>query len=236
MVKKYFIGILVMSFLLCFAGFGFHVHYGHHSHHDHHGCNNQDNPPEAVEINTGIDRKPVIYLYPEEDGTEVSVRLDYNGNLVELIPEYSSENTWEVVADKDGTISFDGQTYDYLFWEGDPSFEYDFFSGFCVKGSETESFLNDKLHDMGLSDSETAEFIDFWLPRMEGNEYNVISFQGDTYKKGAKLTITPQPDNLIRVFMAWYPSDKYIKINPQYIEGGSRDGFTVVEWGGNQVK
>ena len=89
---------------------------------------------------------------------------------------------------------------------------------------------------MGLSDSETAEFIEFWLPRMEGNEYNVISFQDRTYKKNAKLTITPEPDSLIRVFMAWYPSDKFVKINPQALDKGSRDGFTVVEWGGNQVK
>ena len=137
-------------------------------------------------------------------------------------PEYSREK--------------DGQTYDYLFWEGDPDYKYDFFSGFCVKGSDTESFLNDKLHEMGLNDAETAEFIEFWLPRMEGNEFNVISFQGDTYKKGANLSISPQPDNLIRVFMAWYPSDKYVKINPQSIQEGSRDGFTVVEWGGNKVR
>ena len=71
---------------------------------------------------------------------------------------------------------------------------------------------------------------------MEGNEYNVISFQDRTYKKNAKLTITPEPDSLIRVFMAWYPSDKFVKINPQALDKGSRDGFTVVEWGGNQVK
>ncbi|MCR4757500.1 MAG: hypothetical protein K5792_06850 [Butyrivibrio sp.] len=71
---------------------------------------------------------------------------------------------------------------------------------------------------------------------MEGNEFNMISFQGNNYDKNAKLTINPQPDNIIRVFMAWYPTERYIKINPQYIETPSRDGFTVVEWGGNKVK
>lgn len=221
MRTKYMIAFLAACLMLCCIGFAFCVHKK---------C------PDVKHEEPGLDLKPVIYLYPEEDGTEVEVSLDYDGNLNELIPEFSSENKWEVVADKDGTITYDGQTYDYLFWEGDPNYEYDFFSGFCVKGSDTESFLNDKLHEMGLNDAETAEFIEFWLPRMEGNEYNVISFQGDTYKKGAKLSISPQPDNLIRVFMAWYPSDKYVKINPQSIQEGSRDGFTVVEWGGNKVR
>lgn len=221
MIKKYCIAVLVISLAFCGVGFAFGA-YNKHS--ETHSCP------------TGEDLKPVIYLYPEEDGTEVEVSLTYDGNLNELIPEFSSENTWEVVADKDGTITYNDNTYDYLFWEGDPYYKYDFFSGFCVKGSDTEAFLDDKLHEMGLNDSETAEFIEFWLPCMEDNEYNVISFQGNTYNKGAKLDITPKPDNLIRVFMAWYPSERYIKINPQYLEEGHRDGFTVVEWGGNKVK
>ncbi|MBR4670050.1 MAG: hypothetical protein IKO84_05580 [Butyrivibrio sp.] len=221
MKTKSFIVILAACLALCCVGYCFGGH---------------NKCTEAKIEESGLDLKPVIYLYPEEDGTEVEVSLNYDGNLNELIPEFSSENKWEVVADKDGTITYDGQTYDYLFWEGDPNYDYDFYSGFCVKGSDTESFLNAKLHEMGLNDSETAEFIEFWLPRMEGNEFNMISFQGDTYKKGAKLSVSPQPDNIIRVFMAWYPTDRYVKINPQSIPEGNRDGFTVVEWGGNQVK
>ena len=33
---------------------------------------------------TGRDLKPVIYLYPTEDDTEISVSLDYDGNIVDL--------------------------------------------------------------------------------------------------------------------------------------------------------
>lgn len=184
----------------------------------------------------GEDLKPVIYLYPTEDNTEISVSLNYNGNLVELIPEFNAEDTWNVTANRDGQITFEGQTYDYLFWEGDPAYSYDFFSGFCIRGADTEMFLREKLPLLGLNESETEEFIEFWVPMMEGNEFNMISFQGNNYDKNAKLTINPQPDNIIRVFMAWYPTERYIKINPQYIETPSRDGFTVVEWGGNKVK
>ncbi|MBO6241216.1 MAG: hypothetical protein J6O61_10385 [Butyrivibrio sp.] len=71
---------------------------------------------------------------------------------------------------------------------------------------------------------------------MQDNPYNMISFQTDSYTNGARLSVSPEPDSVIRVFMAWYPTDKFVKINPQYIEGADRSGFTVVEWGGNKVK
>ncbi|MDC7292343.1 MULTISPECIES: hypothetical protein [unclassified Butyrivibrio] len=185
---------------------------------------------------TGQDLKPVIYLYPEEDNTAVSVRLDYNGDLTELIPEFNAENVWNCTANKNGKITFEGKDYDYLFWEGAPKWEYDFYSGFCIRGADTEAFLKEALPQLGLNESEAKEFMEFWVPQMQGNAYNMISFQGRTYNKNAKLTVTPEPDSIIRVFMAWYPTERFIKINPQYLSAPERKGFTVVEWGGNKVK
>ncbi len=197
------------------------------------GCSGGALPNDTPE---GVDLKPVIYLYPQEDGSEISVSLDYDGEITDLIPEFNAENTWNVTANKDGKINFEGTEYDYLFWEGVPRFEYDFFTGYCVKGSETEGFLREKLAEQGLNDAEIEEFLKFWLADMEGNPYNVISFQGKSYTRGAKLSVTPEPDTMIRVFMAWYPSDYHIRINPQILDTPSRNGFTVVEWGGNKVK
>ncbi len=184
----------------------------------------------------GVDLKPVIYLYPENDGQEISVSLDYNGDLIELIPEFNAENTWNITASKDGRINFEGVEYDYLFWEGVPKFKYDFYTGYCVKGSETGAFLRNKLSELGLNESEIAEFLKFWLPDMEKNPYNMISFQDKVYTDGAKLSVTPEPDSVIRVFMAWYPSEHFVKINPQIFDTPERKGFTVVEWGGNKIK
>lgn len=189
--------------------------------------------PEDAEV---IAEKPVIYLYSEDNGTSVNVSLDFNGELTEIIPEFTGDSSWDVTADKDGTIHVGDDTYPYLFWEGEPSFKYDFFTGFCIKGSETESFLDEKLSILGLSDSEKSEFIEYWLPRMKDNEYNVISFQERSYIKNARLTVSPEPDTVIRVFMAWYPSAWIVPIKEQYLEKSERNGFTVVEWGGSQVK
>ncbi|WP_026517580.1 hypothetical protein [Butyrivibrio sp. MC2021] len=198
------------------------------------GCSG--NGASAGNGDYGVDEKPVIYLYPEEDNTAVSVRLDYNGDLTELIPEFNEPNVWNCTANKDGKITFEGKQYDYLFWEGAPKFEYDFYSGFCIKGADTEAFLKEVLPQLGLNDSEAKEFMEFWVPQMEHNAYNMISFQGKTYNKNAKLTVTPEPDTMIRVFMAWYPTERFIKINPQFLSAPQRKGFTVVEWGGNKVK
>jgi hypothetical protein len=216
MKKKSIIGILLTAILLTSVG-----------------CSTVG---AAGEVEESADLKPVIYLYPEEDGQEISVSLDYNGDITELIPEFNAENTWNVTATKDGTITFEGTEYDYLFWEGVPKYEYDFFTGYCIKGIETEAFLRIMLPRLGLNEAEMEEFLKFWLPDMEGNPYNMISFQDRAYKKGAKLTVTPEPDSMIRVFMAWYPSDNYVNICPQIIDTPARAGFTVVEWGGNKIK
>ena len=70
---------------------------------------------------------------------------------------------------------------------------------------------------------------------MEGNPYNLISFQTDTYTDAAELTIAPAPDTLIRVFMAWKGLDQPVGIEPQALTAPVRTGFTAVEWGGTEV-
>jgi hypothetical protein len=177
--------------------------------------------------------KPVIYLYPTEE-TEVTVNLEYNGNLTATYPE--SDGTWTVTAMPDGTILCDGKEYNYIYWEGETDVEYDFSTGFCVKGSDTAKFLETVLDEIGLNRREANEFIVYWLPILQENEYNVISFQTDVYEENAKLTISPEPDNILRVFMAWYPSEKYVEIPEQTFPEFTRDGFTVVEWGGSLLK
>lgn len=189
---------------------------------------------------TGVDddyfqttAKPVIYLYPETT-TDVEVSLDYNGMLTCTYPRY--DDGWNVTAQLDGTLwDASGQEYNYLYWEGITDTEYDFSQGFCVAGSETAAFLEEALADLGLNRREANEFIVYWLPMMEGNTYNLISFQSDTYTDNARLTVTPEPDTVLRVFMAWKPLSQAIEIEPQNLTAPERIGFTLVEWGGTQV-
>lgn len=181
-----------------------------------------------------VDEKPVIYLYPEEE-TDVSVKLDYNGNLFCTYPSYN--NGWKVTALPDGTlIDEKGMEYNYLYWEGITDVEYDFSEGFCVKGEDTAEFLEWALDELGLNRKEANEFIVFWLPKMQANKYNIISFQTKAYTDNAKLEIVPAPDTLIRVFMAYKPSDVSVNISEQILSRPERNGFAVIEWGGTEVK
>ena len=180
------------------------------------------------------DAKPVIYLYPEQE-TTVSVSLDYAGTLTATYPAY--ENGWTVTAEPDGTLHDEnGDEYSYLFWEGENNTDYDFSKGFCVAGADTADFLREKLAEIGLTPREYNEFIVYWLPKMQDNPYNLISFQSETYTDAAKLDIDPTPDSLLRVFMAWKPLGRPQNIEPQTFASFERNGFTVVEWGGCEVK
>ena len=179
--------------------------------------------------------KPVIYLYPETP-TEVSVTLTLNGRLTCTYPDY--DKGWDsFTAHPDGTLVFpDGKEYYCLYWEGIQNAEWDFSQGFCVKGKDTAAFLEWALAEQGLTPREANEFIIYWLPRMQDNPYNVIAFQTDAYTDTAVLDITPKPDSLLRIMMAYYPSDEAVEIDAQSFAGFERKGFVAVEWGGAEME
>lgn len=189
--------------------------------------------PEEEEVLEEL--KPVIYLYPEEV-TDVSVTLAYGGELTTTYPSYGAG--WNVTAMPDGTLinKADGKEYSYLFWEGVSETEYDMTEGYVVKGSDTAAFLQAALSRMGLLPREYNEFIVFWLPRMEKNPYNLITFQQECYTENAKLTVTPEPDSVLRVFMAYEALDAWIEVDTPILESFEREGFTLVEWGGAEIK
>lgn len=178
--------------------------------------------------------KPVIYLYPEEE-TAVSVKLDYAGQLTCTYPAYNTG--WNVMAQPDGTLTDSGgQTYNYLYWEGISQAPWDMTRGFCVKGEDTAAFLEEALEKQGLNRKEANEFIVYWLPLMQDNPYNIIAFQTEVYEDTAELEISPAPDTVIRVFMAWSASDEKVTLPAQELIAPERTGFTAVEWGGTMIK
>lgn len=188
-------------------------------------------PETAPEV---APEKPVIYLYPEEE-ILVHVDLAFNGTLTSTYPSY--ENGWDVLAKPDGTLTDPktGREHYCLFWEGVSNVAYNFSEGFVVAGADTEEFLEDALKKLGLTDKEANEFIIYWLPRMAGNPYNLISFQQETYTDNAVLTVEPAPDTVLRVFMAFKPLEASIDIPAQRLETTVRTGFTLVEWGGAEI-
>lgn len=182
-------------------------------------------------------KKPVIYLYPEKT-TDVKVSLDFDGKLVCTYPEYNG--LWQVTAQPDGTLTDKaGREYYCLYWEGDSNSSYlsDDNIGFVVKGEDTAEFLREKVLALGLTQKEANEFIIYWLPLMQNNVYNYVYFSIDEYADAAKLNVTPAPDTVIRFSMVWKAVDKPYPVKEQILPATpKRTGFTVVEWGGVEIK
>ena len=77
----------------------------------------------------------------------------------------------------------------------------------------------------------------YWLPQLEANAYNYIRFDlNETMDKYMPLNISPKPDTVIRVSMVFEGLEKPISVREQKITTPERNGFTVVEWGGSEIK
>ena len=194
---------------------------------------------ESLAYYGGDMAKPVIYLYPENT-MKVNVQLNtnkMNGTLDVTYPKYS-QTGWNVIAEPNGQLTdqFTSKKYNYLFWEGTSLKQWKFTDGFVVKGSESAEFLEDKLSLMGLLPNEYNDFIVYWLPMMMKNKYNLIRFPNEEYNRDVPLNITPQPESILRVFMIFKSLDTPINIPEQKLSKFQRKGFTVVEWGGSEVK
>lgn len=178
--------------------------------------------------------KPVIYLYPTKT-TDITVRVQFDGELTCTYPDY--RDGWNVTASPNGALinKADGKEYYCLYWEGESSTEWDMSRGTVVRGADTAEFLEEKLTEIGLSPRERNEFIIYWLPKMQHNEFNYITFHTEDYSAMVPLEVTPQPDSVLRVFMVYAAVPKYFETQPQEFSGFQRNGLTVVEWGGGEA-
>ena len=109
--------------------------------------------------------------------------------------------------------------------------------GFVVKSADVADFLDEKLEILGLNDKERNEFIIYWLPKLEQNKYNYIRFlPQDEIDSCQELDVNPKPDSIIRVMMSYKGLDNPINVREQKLKAADRTGFTVVEWGGTEIK
>lgn len=177
--------------------------------------------------------KPVVYLYPESQ-MDLSVFVNPRGGFTYTEPDYG--NGWNVTAYPDGHIvnRADGVTYPYLFWEGRGGIYSSPSTYWVVKKADVESFLRGTLLKMNLTQNESDDFIEFWLPRMQTAPYYKIGFHDTRVMDAlAPLSFSIAPDNVFRILM------DYVELQtpepskpPARLPRANRDGFEVIEWGG----
>jgi hypothetical protein len=180
--------------------------------------------------------KPVIYLYPETINP-FEVQVKPKGKINFTYPEL--KNSWTGIMHPDGKLTIGDENYRYLFWEStqkmnalDPNKT----EGFVVSRNELIDFLEKQLNTAGFNACERADFMTFWVPQMIKHDQLFITFHQDkACDDFAALEITPTPDHINRFYMSWGNYSGSATPKPQVILPIKRDGFNVLEWGGQEI-
>jgi hypothetical protein len=207
--------------------------------------------------------KPVLYLYPEKQ-TEVTVSFDVPVQFTTDIPKY--DGYWKVLADPSGYFKDLRQTsetcskydvqkigseyakaacehnnYPYIYWAGNV-FSHAYTEpekGWIVAHSDLDAFLQKTLSEIGFTEREKRDFIEYWLPEMKEKNapyYKIGFLQTKEMNALVPMNITPAPTSTYRYFMDYKPlvsKPAQLPVAPT-LEKIVRRGFTVVEWGGKK--
>lgn len=179
--------------------------------------------------------KPAIYLYPPTS-QEINVKVTPKGYLTYTDPPYPLADGWNVTAHPDGQIISNTKTYPYLYYESKIQDEWidKPLNGYVVSKQNLTSTLADLLPKLGLNPKESQDFIQYWTKSLTNAPYYYIGILSENaIDKIEPLQITPKPDTTIRVRLYFKAlTEPIITQTPNLPIIPSRQGFTVVEWGG----
>lgn len=186
--------------------------------------------------------KPVIYLYSDST-LDVSITLKTDLKLSFVYPAFQEATTWYLKCDRAG-IQIGENKYPYLFWEGQTNvLQFDrkegLLHGSLVKKEEVVAFLEKSLDLLGLNSTEKTDFITYWAPKMLQSERLFVQFLvDDDCNSLAELNVNPKPDSQRRIYMLYreIPTDVQVEFTPQKLIPLRRKGFTLIEWGGSEIK
>ncbi len=159
--------------------------------------------------------------------------------LVDVSPREAARDHSSILEhkSKDGT----SREYSYLFWEASTMepFRICMNNASCVRSALlSDGLLQDALIAQGLSTDEATEMATHWLPALTKKDFAIIEFlPSEELDKRAKLSVTPLPAQVHRVFMLFQSTDTHHSCDLPLVRtpaltlprGG---GCTVVEWGG----
>lgn len=190
------------------------------------------NQKYAIQAECG---KPVIYLYPTK---ETQVKVQVGAQITKSEPTYPSQG-WLVTAKPNGELTYQNQSYPYLFWEGLGNGIYPDYQnrGTVVAQRDLVSTLYKQLSKLGLNQKESADFMEFWQPKLPKTPYVRLTWLNTKDMDVlAPLNVSPKPDTSIRIFLEFQGLEKPITLKPQKLTAPPRNGFTLIEWGGLLLK
>ena len=189
--------------------------------------------------------KPALYFYPKEE-TELLVKVTPNGRITESIPLHGNQG-WKVMVQPDGTIvnlasdMIDSTIYPYLYYEAAvKNVEVPKDKGWIKTSDQLLVFFADVLPKLGLNNQEAKDFIEYWIPKLqsEGNRWFITLINEQEVNRTEPVEFSVQPDNFLRIRFYFENIDNKIFTRPIHFEiinqnsEISREGFTVIDWGG----
>jgi hypothetical protein len=183
--------------------------------------------------------KPVIYLYPTKP-TLVDVTMTMEeGHVLTSDPLYDEGfHGWQgVTAYPDGTLSYHQKSYKELFYESAIKDVKAPNNGIIISTNQLKPELVRITTALGLTATEQAEFLSYWLPALNDlhKPYILFSLISDSEKQRIdKVDISPKPDTFIYISAYFKALNQPINIEPLVLPQTppKRVGFTAVEWGG----
>ena len=181
--------------------------------------------------------KPNIYIYDDSLDADQTRKLHIDfirpNRLLKTIPEYDPDDGWDVLVSKDGRLTLDDNTYDYLFYESRTDLcgiQTEF--GFRISSEDRRDMLSDAIGGYGFTDREKEDFLDFWCDKLEPDT-DYVMYPQETYLVDMMmpLNLSDKPDNIRRIWYAFAPDTGQTveQLNAEHI---ARGGLTIVEWGG----
>lgn len=174
-------------------------------------------------------RKPNIYLYPETvQNISVQLVFPFGGRILQSDPDYGSG--WRVFVEPNGRIN---GRYDYLFYEAQVPDHYQYSSGWVVGTDTLSTFFVNAMARAGFNRREIADFLDFWVPRLQSaSAYEVYPQLERQLNRLIQLEVRPVPQNQLRLFFLIRPVQgiRPSLTTPQ-LAIADRRGYHLSEWG-----
>lgn len=192
--------------------------------------------------------KPAVYLYPEKEQL-VNVQVSITDGFLTYTDPLYPKKGWNVLAkpsgqlqylnnnfvDSKGQVNYGSGIFPYLYYEGKvadtvvkkPE------EGYVIAYDNLESVYDELLPKLGLNAKETKEFKMYWLQALPRSPYYFIGLiPQEELNINEPLTITPKEDTMIRVRLYFEALDKPKSVEAPHVQTPTRNGFTVVDWGG----
>ncbi len=180
--------------------------------------------------------KPVIYLYPQKP-TVVDVTIRTEGNIVVSDPLYPTGGWKNVLANPDGTLTYQKKQYRELFYESNTQTLTRPETGVVMEKQNLKSQLLAFITHLGLSRAdEQQEFLDWWIPRLQNiktDKLFISILEKDEKDRVDNVDISPKPDTFIQFIVYFAPLADGETVTPLILPPTpKRIGFTAIEWGG----